>query len=722
MAYTFINPYNFIPLGSGKKTADEPKEKNSLSGVISYSLLTKTPLFIPNTSNDNAFDMKEKVADHKSYDFFSYKDLSSLKKSVKDEPPRPVIPGSEMRGMLRSNYEILTDSCMSAVDDDKLLSKRTQEKFQPGLLKRKKVNGRVTYELYDADDCLVRTKGENTLEDEPDPKAWSNEKRSIKSKEIWGRKCYQQEQLPEGSKVEFDHVRRKMGKNLASHVKKTDKSSVRLPKKIGYIIKGEAGPEMKLSNGKEYFQQNKHCLHVFCQPSDQDKCVSVLGKKELSEEELASRLDAVLSIYQQNAENAYDEYGKEYKKFKAGEGETYFPVYYSILKYRDKKADGLMFAPACITREVYISKLSDMAKTHRSCENSEKLCPACSLFGTLKKENKNSVTSRLRVTDLECMETDVKKCFDKEPVTLQPLSAPKFNPEFYIKKPDAKAVFWTYEYYVDQDGKIHRSTMKINGRKFYWHHPDFSLENCKGEASNQNKTIRPLKAGITFRGKIYFQNISEEELNTLCYLINAGESSDIILEEKKHGYKLGAAKPLGLGSVALHVDEVLLRKFTMDEEEGVSLVEETYIPDMDNTLADQTVTAHYALMTEFDYLKEDLQSGNAELSYPKTEKCGDIFEWFSENHTGYRTIRATGKKVITGMPASRQNMLFKEYLEPMKPETKKIEFTKKLLADKNDNKKNFSASRNNDKGNRSHNGGRNHGNRNNRNYNGKKKW
>ena len=143
---------------------------------------------------------------------------------------------------------------------------------------------------------------------------------------------------------------------------------------------------------------------------------------------------------------------------------------------------------------------------------------------------------------------------------------------------------------------------------------------------------------------------------------------------------------------------------------------------MDNTLADQTVTAHYALMTEFDYLKEDLQSGNAELSYPKTEKCGDIFEWFSENHTGYRTIRATRKKVITGMPASRQNMLFKEYLEPMKPETKKIEFTKKLLADKNDNKKNFSASRNNDKGNRSHNGGRNHGNRNNRNYNGKKKW
>ena len=43
----FINPYNFIPIGS-KKSGNAGK--GELSGVIHYSVLTKTPLFIPNTA------------------------------------------------------------------------------------------------------------------------------------------------------------------------------------------------------------------------------------------------------------------------------------------------------------------------------------------------------------------------------------------------------------------------------------------------------------------------------------------------------------------------------------------------------------------------------------------------------------------------------------------------------------------------------------------------
>lgn len=678
MAYSFINPYNFIPLGNGSKQAEKTKNNSNLSGVISYSLLTKTPLFIPNTSNDDAFDMEKKVKDHKSYDFFSYKDLSSMKGkgSIKNELPLPVIPGSEMRGMLRSNYEVLTDSCMSAVDDEKILSKRTQEKFHAGLLKRNEVNDRVTYELYEADDCLARTKGANTLEDEME----SNKE----NKEIWGRPCYIQEQLPEGSKVEFEYISRgKKVKPLARNVKKTKKTSVKYPNKIGYIIKGEDGPKMKAKNGTGYSKQNKHCLHVFCLSYNQaNEPIQVFRK--FNEKFLTSRLDAVLSIYKQNGQSEYKEYKKEYEKFKAGGGEQYFPVYYSKIQYKEEKDNELMLAPACITREVYTRKISDMAKGYKSCEKTGGLCPTCALFGTLGKGNQGGVTSRIRVTDLECMEKNPENCFDKEPITLQPLSTPKFNPEFYIKKPDEKAVFWTYEYYVDQDGNIYKNMMKINGRKFYWHHPDFSLENCRGKASNLNKTIRPVKSGIIFEGKIYFHDISEEELNTLCYLINAGEDSSISLKKKKHGYKLGAAKPLGLGSVAMHVDNVLLRTFKMDENQGISMTEETYTPDMEHTLADDKVTQNFAIMTEFDYLKKYLQSRKKEISYPRTKKDGNIFDWFAKNHTGYNNKDKTQKS----MPDSRETMLFKEYLEPMDPETKEIEFTKKVFANKNNRQNN----------------------------------
>lgn len=71
----FVNPYNFISLPNKKAKAYLDEDKHY--GVIHYSITTKTPLFIPNSSNDNAFGCKE--ADHKSYDFFSYTDLSNEK-------------------------------------------------------------------------------------------------------------------------------------------------------------------------------------------------------------------------------------------------------------------------------------------------------------------------------------------------------------------------------------------------------------------------------------------------------------------------------------------------------------------------------------------------------------------------------------------------------------------------------------------------------------------
>ncbi len=56
----FINPYNFIPIGSTKSENIDKGEK-MLSGVIEYSVLTKTPVFIPNTSNYLVFSKNPEV-------------------------------------------------------------------------------------------------------------------------------------------------------------------------------------------------------------------------------------------------------------------------------------------------------------------------------------------------------------------------------------------------------------------------------------------------------------------------------------------------------------------------------------------------------------------------------------------------------------------------------------------------------------------------------------
>ena len=124
----FVNPYNFISLPEKKAHAYTDKDKHY--GVIHYSITTKTPLFIPNSSKDNAFACKE--TDHKSYDFFSYTDLSN-EKNVSGKYYEPVVPGSEMRGLVRSIYETLTDSCMGVLNDDYPI-KRISVAFNPGLL------------------------------------------------------------------------------------------------------------------------------------------------------------------------------------------------------------------------------------------------------------------------------------------------------------------------------------------------------------------------------------------------------------------------------------------------------------------------------------------------------------------------------------------------------------------------------------------------------------
>lgn len=141
MRTKFINPYNFIPLGKQKSVYQSEESEKGLTGEISYSLITRTPLFIPDT--EQVQESKE-VEGHKLYPFFSG---NVYKEEWGQEVNVPIIPGSEIRGMFRSYFEILSNSCMSALDSDTQLSKRTSEVFKPGLLK--KVGDR--FMLYEAE-------------------------------------------------------------------------------------------------------------------------------------------------------------------------------------------------------------------------------------------------------------------------------------------------------------------------------------------------------------------------------------------------------------------------------------------------------------------------------------------------------------------------------------------------------------------------------------------
>ena len=152
MAEKFINPYNFISFPAKKASAYTDTDKHT--GVIEYSITTKTPLFIPNSSSETAFTESDKIADHKSYDFFSYTELDSGKR-YENQYHIPVIPGSEMRGVVRNVYETLTDSCMGILNSEEYPVKRTTTRFNAGLLCR---NGDGTIVLRSAESSSIGEK------------------------------------------------------------------------------------------------------------------------------------------------------------------------------------------------------------------------------------------------------------------------------------------------------------------------------------------------------------------------------------------------------------------------------------------------------------------------------------------------------------------------------------------------------------------------------------
>ena len=141
-----------------------------------------------------------------------------------------------------------------------------------------------------------------------------------------------------------------------------------------------------------------------------------------------------------------------------------------------------------------------MIGDYTSCKDVNCLCPSCKLFGML--HGKTAVTSRIRITDMKHKDSR-QGTYEDNFWTLKPMSTPKLqNLEFYMKKPAKNAWFWTYDYYIDDNGRLHiNNNPEINGRKFYWHHPVVDKSKITtSDKDDKNITIMPVKTGNLFAG------------------------------------------------------------------------------------------------------------------------------------------------------------------------------------------------------------------------------
>ena len=108
----FINPYNFVSTTS-RVDRTTPSQGNK-TGYISCTLKVKDMLALPDRNNEDAKNPRH-------YDFYTINGS-------------PIIPGSEIRGCIRSVFEAVTQSCFSVVNNNVLTCRLSRPESASGVV------------------------------------------------------------------------------------------------------------------------------------------------------------------------------------------------------------------------------------------------------------------------------------------------------------------------------------------------------------------------------------------------------------------------------------------------------------------------------------------------------------------------------------------------------------------------------------------------------------
>lgn len=474
----FVNPYNFVSRPEGEVKRGAVSNNAGKTGKLHCRIATKTPLAVPDTYYD------EEANEHKSYAFNTI-------------AGKKAIPGSSIRGCIRSVYETLTDSCFVTMRENEYITNRVEagRAYKPGLL----IRGEEGWKLFSANRLLVKVeetgKSEATLFSE---NVMKNEEGVLERYIEYDKENYF---FGDFVSVKSKFVDRRA---FVTNLKKTNKSDY-----ILYV--GE--PLKDLKKYQSVFRKRDE--------------VSIA--KEIINSAL-NLLDFIANMYKDEAINkSENHYG--YGGYERARDRGVIPIWYSW----DENTKNLSVSLAAIGRKVYDKSVNNLSRGRGPCEDRENVCPACALFGMAKG---NGIGSKLRFSD-----AFITKEGSSSYVTLKELGSPRTG--YYL-------------FYSANGVDFDNPGASISGRKFYYHIPEASTKKeiyGQDEKTKRNATVEILKDS-EFEFDVYFDNISDQELSELKFALTFGDKKDGPL-----CHKIGHGKPIGLGSVKITIESQTIRKF-----------------------------------------------------------------------------------------------------------------------------------------------------------------
>ncbi len=512
-----VNPYTFAKGNRVVKRSEKESEVGTHTGVFTCRLYPKTPLLIPDAMKKQEIPGREEEnIQHYSYPFFRLGE-------------EPVIPGSSLRGPLRSMYEALTDSCYSTARPEQYITARAKQPFEPGIL----VHTSKGWGLFSATRYLLPIEEYGA---DPFPGGTTVQYKDVVKKY--------------GYEVTFaggpGYVTNRNGQSIPRHLVQNIASEEAVPTSAPFRRGLLLPPGMRVGYYYigEYISRKKY-ESIFV-PNARVPLSSAATR------EAFEHLKEVQRVYQDEKVNQ-----KFSDPCKAGDKDQHGGYLHVDLKKFEEASMGVLpiwyketggqyyFSLANIGRFQYKKSLDDIlgkGDTGRMpCSSIKKLCKACSLFGMVGEEE--GLGSSVRITDA-VFEGAVPQEIPSYNLTELRTPHPSYLPFYAV----------TNDYLAGYDDR----NCTIRGRKFYWHStPDYTaLSHLSAEKIDAKMEGLGEQEG-SFRFKVYFEKLTGEQLWELAMLLCLGENK----KEGRLCFKLGHGKPLGFGSAKIVVDKLEIRKF-----------------------------------------------------------------------------------------------------------------------------------------------------------------
>ena len=519
-------------------------------------MIAKTPLCFPDSA------MMKKKDEHPFYPFFSI-------------DGEWMIPGSSIRGPIRSLYEALTSSCFSTLAENYSITNRTTPRnvFLPGIL----IKEQSGWVLYKAKRYSLYEKSEK-----------DGNERVI----IIGEKIFHY-----GDAINY----KTNGNKVESH----SITSADYENANGYLYVGEPFSRKKAES-------------VFARIPVGNE-VGIFEKVDSEKEDIEKALNNLcdtVEIYQNESINKNlkkDHCG--YRGFKKAKSNGVLPIWYKVENGR------LYLSMAAIGRKAYTTTVNDMLKVrdnnqeikidYNPCKEREKACPACQLFGMA---NNMAMGGKVRFSDAKCKYGEIDKG-----VILKELGSPR--PGYY-------------PFYSLRGEEFDKKGAMIAGRKFYWHNA--MAKDCKDpykdtESTGRNATMDLMKTGARFTFDVYYNDVNDNQLSALKWVLTLGGND----ENHAGCHKIGHGKPLGLGSSKIVITGIEERTIINNYYCLQSLSKEDIEVEESPVLFDADIMDQVRIATEFGYIKDHISYPYVEKSEEYNIKLQEndlaSHQWFTAN-------------------------------------------------------------------------------------------